>query len=317
MSDEQLPSPPVPANVDLRQFPYMPLEIRRLLTSVTWIEAADHPRIGHALICLWCESWHQVPASSLPDNDRVLAKMAMCSAGVWASIRKRVLSAWIKCSDGLLYHPVVAEKALEAWASRSDRPDRVAERSEHARKAAKARWGHAQSMPEHAAAMSEHMRRSLEDDASSMQRAMPEQMLDDALNRREETGKREEKEQTPPGGTQASLAQAPGMPAPGILAPGIPAPRPQAPSSNAPPPLSPEADLYRRGKEVLGQKSGGMITRLLAAKGKNIALARAAIEQASTKAEPREYISAILRNKAGAERDAGLHDWLTGRDGFG
>jgi hypothetical protein len=62
-----------------------------------------------------------------------------------------------------------------------------------------------------------------------------------------------------------------------------------------------------------------MISKLLAAKDKNIALARAAIEQASTKAEPREYISAILRNKAGAERDAdaGMRDWLTGRDGFG
>ncbi len=54
-----------------------------------------------------------------------------------------------------------------------------------------------------------------------------------------------------------------------------------------------EADLYRRGKQVLGSNSGGLIRRLLDAKGRNIADARAAIEQASNKLDPREYIGAI------------------------
>jgi hypothetical protein len=45
---------------------------------------------------------------------------------------------------------------------------------------------------------------------------------------------------------------------------------------------------------VLGKQAGGLISKLLAAKQKNIALARAAIEQASTKSDPREYIGRII-----------------------
>jgi hypothetical protein len=54
-------------------------------------------------------------------------------------------------------------------------------------------------------------------------------------------------------------------------------------------------ELFDRGKEVLGEGAGGMIQQLLAAKHGNIALARAAIEQASTMDNPRQYIGAIIR----------------------
>lgn len=58
---------------------------------------------------------------------------------------------------------------------------------------------------------------------------------------------------------------------------------------------TPEAQLFDRGKALLGATSGGIIKNLLKAKGGNIALARAAIEMASTKSNPREYIGAIVR----------------------
>lgn len=73
----------------------------------------------------------------------------------------------------------------------------------------------------------------------------------------------------------------------------------------------PEAELFRRGREVLGKQAGGLISKLLAAKQKNIALARAAIEQASTKSDPREYIGAILRGKQSAAEP----NWLDGIEG--
>lgn len=57
----------------------------------------------------------------------------------------------------------------------------------------------------------------------------------------------------------------------------------------------PEADLFRRGKEVLGKQAGGMIRNLLGRKGGNVAKARAAIEEASTKENAREYIGATIR----------------------
>ena len=60
---------------------------------------------------------------------------------------------------------------------------------------------------------------------------------------------------------------------------------------------SDEASLYRRGKEILGGNSGGMIKKLVVAKDGNVALARAAVEMASTKGDPRDYIGAIIRNR--------------------
>jgi hypothetical protein len=112
-------APPLtPPDCDLRDFGYMPLDVRRLLTSDTWLEAADDPKLGHVLVSLWAESWHQVPAGSLPDNDRVLARFAMCDGSEWGRLRERAMKDWCRCSDGRLYHPVVAEKALEAWLER-------------------------------------------------------------------------------------------------------------------------------------------------------------------------------------------------------
>jgi hypothetical protein len=70
---------------------------------------------------------------------------------------------------------------------------------------------------------------------------------------------------------------------------------------------------------VLGRNAGGLITNLLKAKGKNVALARAAIEQASQTADPREYVSAIIKKRSTAdnEADRAFQDWASGRDGFG
>ncbi|WP_063685585.1 hypothetical protein [Bradyrhizobium stylosanthis] len=59
----------------------------------------------------------------------------------------------------------------------------------------------------------------------------------------------------------------------------------------------PETELFRRGREVLGNSAGGVISQLLKAKGKP-ELARAAVEVAATKENPREYIGAIIRGKA-------------------
>lgn len=64
---------------------------------------------------------------------------------------------------------------------------------------------------------------------------------------------------------------------------------------------SAEVELYRRGKEILGSSSGGLIKKLVTVKGGNIALARAALETASTKSDPREYIGATIRGRDSKE----------------
>lgn len=63
-----------------------------------------------------------------------------------------------------------------------------------------------------------------------------------------------------------------------------------------------EKQFFQRGKAVLGQNAGGLLARLLAAKDKNVALARAAVEQASTKDDPREYVGAIIRGQNPSDR---------------
>lgn len=73
---------------------------------------------------------------------------------------------------------------------------------------------------------------------------------------------------------------------------------------------SDEADLYRRGKSVLGQSSGGLIARLLKSKKGSVPQARAAIELASTKQDAREYIGRVIAGSA-EQKDA-FRDPLAG-----
>lgn len=107
----ELPEPLTPVDCDLREYPFMPLEVRRLLTSETWILGTGDERA--AALALWAESWHQVPAASLPNNDRMLAHLSQCRT--WKRVKAHVLRNWVACADGRLYHPTVAEKALEGW----------------------------------------------------------------------------------------------------------------------------------------------------------------------------------------------------------
>ncbi len=56
-----------------------------------------------------------------------------------------------------------------------------------------------------------------------------------------------------------------------------------------------ERELFARAKAVAGPNFGGQVSKLIKAKGGNVALARAALETASTKHNPREYLARIIR----------------------
>ena len=104
----------VPSDVNLTVLDHAP-EAPALRRSKTWLRCRRNPEIGFYSLNLWCSSWHELPAGSLEDDDDVLADAAMCSVERWAVVRDDVLSGWVKCSDGRLYHPVVAERAKAAW----------------------------------------------------------------------------------------------------------------------------------------------------------------------------------------------------------
>lgn len=112
---EQLPTPPVPAEADLRDFPFMPLDINRLFGSAFHARANDAE--WRAGVSLWLKSYHQVPAGSLPEDDIELCRLAELGRDLrtWRKVKGMALYGWSKHADGRLYHATVTEKAAEAW----------------------------------------------------------------------------------------------------------------------------------------------------------------------------------------------------------
>lgn len=132
---EQLPAPLVPPEVDLRDFQYMELDVRALRDSR--FAAEVKPEAFRAGVLLWCAAWHQVPAGSLPDDDVQLATLAGYGFVVreWRKVRAQALQLFVGCSDGRLYHRVIAEKALAAWGSKCRHQyDRLCDRARKANK---------------------------------------------------------------------------------------------------------------------------------------------------------------------------------------
>ncbi len=110
--------PLTPANADLQDFAFMPLHVARLRDSDLASEVS--PEACWYAVLLWCASWHQLPAGSLPDNEIVLTKL--CGLGrdvrTFRKHRDGAMRGFIKCSDGRLYHPVVAEQVHASWTAK-------------------------------------------------------------------------------------------------------------------------------------------------------------------------------------------------------
>lgn len=140
---DDLPAPLTPPDCDLRDFPFMPLECLRLHRSKAWLAARKNPALGFYMVNMWTTAWHEVPAASLEDDDDVLAHAAMCDPKAWPKVKEQVMRGWIKCSDGRLYHAVVAEKARDAW----ERKQAQRQRTEAARQAKRQKMQHASDGP--------------------------------------------------------------------------------------------------------------------------------------------------------------------------
>jgi hypothetical protein len=132
--NEGLPEPLTPLDCDLRGLAFMPLDTARLLDSdFIALATPDEFRAG---MILWCKAWQQVPAGSLPDDNRILAHLSGMR-DKWCDVRDMSLHGFIKCADGRLYHPVICEKALEALPQRRElkrSKSASAERKERERK---------------------------------------------------------------------------------------------------------------------------------------------------------------------------------------
>ena len=130
MNDHK-PEPLVSSDVDLRDFVFMPLDVLRLRDSdLSTVATGEEFK---AAVLLWCAAWHQVPAASIPNDDRWLARHS--GAGPrWGKVKVKALRGFVECADGRLYHEVVAEKALESWAKKQSQRERTRLATEARRK---------------------------------------------------------------------------------------------------------------------------------------------------------------------------------------
>ncbi|MGH7462797.1 MAG: DUF1376 domain-containing protein, partial [Longimicrobiales bacterium] len=106
----------------------MPLDVQRLRDSE--LASNETPEACWAALLLWSASWHQVPAASIPNDDMWIAKHAGYQLRgkidkSWKTVREGALRGWVECADGRLYHPVVAEKAIDAWQAKLEQRHRT------------------------------------------------------------------------------------------------------------------------------------------------------------------------------------------------
>lgn len=113
-----LPEPLTHADCDLRGMPGFMLNTERLLSSELW--ALSDGNGFKAAMALWCRAWRQVPAASLPDDDKILAAFAGIPMSTLKRKRDIILRGFVKCSDGRLYHRTLAEDANKAWLRRAE-----------------------------------------------------------------------------------------------------------------------------------------------------------------------------------------------------
>lgn len=321
-----LPAPLTSAACDLSDFQYMELDVRRLRDSK--FAAAAEGEAFRAGILLWCAAWHQVPAASLPDDDVELANLAGYGRVLkeWQKVRAAALHGFVKCADGRLYHPVVAEKAIAAFAAKEKYAydkycDRL--RKENAKRAkehkaplgvpAQALWksgAYPHGLPpqgeglaaEHAARSTDHAAFPPESVQPSHGVA-PESTLRGNRTERSQEGTERNGEGAEP---SASIAGATGGAAP---AGGRGADDGQAPA------ISPEQmtkdELWSVGKSLLLQagmpkaQCGSFVGRLCKDFGNDIVIDAVRATCVARPADPAEYLKAICMRAAG-QRGGGL-----------
>jgi hypothetical protein len=128
---DDIPAPFTTADIDLSGMPGFILDTEQLRQSELWaLSTGDEFK---AAVGLWCRAWQQKPPGSLPNDERLLA--AWSGTGKrWNKVRDMALRGFVLCSDGRLYHLVLCQDVVRAWAKRNAYRDRAST-------AAAARWG--------------------------------------------------------------------------------------------------------------------------------------------------------------------------------
>ncbi len=109
----ELPVPLVPGDLDMGRCWWLKLDVGRFLNSEFNINTHSDGA-WRAGVTLMLRSWQMVPAGSLPNDDRALARLAGVPLPRWRRLKVEALASFVLCADGRIYHPVVCAEALEA-----------------------------------------------------------------------------------------------------------------------------------------------------------------------------------------------------------
>lgn len=116
----------------------MRLDIVALLNS-DFDAGTDDDLAWRCAVTLWMRAWHQVPAGSLPEDDRKLCKLAGLGRDIetWNRVREQALHRFYRCGDGRLYHDFLADQVNAVWSEkRSKDKEKAADRERKRRNSA-------------------------------------------------------------------------------------------------------------------------------------------------------------------------------------
>jgi hypothetical protein len=106
------PEPLVASEIDVSDLDSFMLNVRKFMNSE--MVALSSGEECKAAMMLYCHAWAQVPAASLPNDEKVLAHFS--GAGVsWSKVRAVAMRGFVLCSDDRYYHPVLGAEANRAF----------------------------------------------------------------------------------------------------------------------------------------------------------------------------------------------------------
>jgi hypothetical protein len=255
-----------PADLDLREFDWMPLNVTLLRDSDLMMRA--EPEALRAALLLWCASWHQIPSGSLPNDERVLMALAGLrgDSETWARIRDDAMHKFVlRTETGRLHHPVISKYAMEA-----------AKRKFDAKKAAATRWkGHVppprkprKNQGENAPALPPHMRSDMR---SVMRDACPRNAIE----------KEKEKEQSLESSSESLGSELPNPPE-----------KKEPRTTSVTEPRAREIDVEAEARRLIGDEVDGMAVAMLEFVSPREVVV--ALQAAATKREPVRYFASVL-----------------------
>jgi hypothetical protein len=118
----ETPNPPYPP--DTKANGWKPeVDWQRIKSSKTWRTCPHDQR--NNLLRLWLESWNEVPAGSWEADDEIIAVAIDLPIRLFTAHRDHLMRGWYRCSDGRLYHPVIAEMVFAMTQKRMRNAQRV------------------------------------------------------------------------------------------------------------------------------------------------------------------------------------------------